>query len=56
MSTLRGFLACGLSAASTVSGIITVRDQYDTFEMWNGNQRGRCISSTGMVGTARHGT
>ena len=41
---------------STSSGTITVRDQYDTFERWKKNQRGRCMISTGITGVARHGT
>ncbi len=35
---------------------MTVRDQYETFERWKKNQRGRCMISTGITGTARHGT
>ncbi len=41
-------------ACSTRSGTITVRAQYDIFDRWIGNQRGRRISSTGMVGMLRH--
>ncbi len=54
--TPRGLRARGFSAISTVSGTITVRDQYDTLSRWNGNQRGSSTSSTGITGTARHGT
>ena len=43
------------SAFSTVSGTSTVRAQYEIFAMWNGNQRGRCMISTGITGTPRHG-
>ena len=55
-ATLRGLRATGRSAISTSSGTITVRDQYDTFERWNGNHSGRCMISSGITGTARHGT
>src|SRR3546814_7807249 len=41
---------------TTSSGAITVRDQYDTFDRWKGNQRGSSMISTGISGTARHGT
>ncbi len=51
----RGLRARGRSAANTKSGTTTVRDQYETLSRWNGNQRGKCISSMGMMGTARHG-
>ncbi len=54
--TPRGLRARGRSAISTSSGTITVRDQYDTLERWKKNQRGRCMISTGITGTARHGT
>ena len=56
MATPRGLRACGRSAISTSSGTITVRDQYDTFDRWNGNHSGRCMISSGITGTARHGT
>ena len=46
----------GCNAISTSSGTITVRDQYDTFDRWNGNHSGRCMISSGITGTARHGT
>ena len=52
----RGFFARGFSAISTTSGTITVRDQYETLPRWNGNHFGSSISSTGIAGTARHGT
>ena len=32
------------------------RAQNEILKRLNGNQRGACISSTGMTGTARHGT
>ena len=48
--------AAGARASSTSSGTITVRDQYDTLLRWNGNHSGRCMISTGITGTARHGT
>jgi hypothetical protein len=51
-----GLRASGFKAARISSGAITVRDQYDTFHMFTGNQRGISMSSTGMAGTARHGT
>ena len=54
--TPRGLRARGRSAISTSSGTITVRDQYDTFDRWNGNHSGRCMISSGITGTARHGT
>ena len=56
IATLRGLRATGRSAISTSSGTITVRDQYDTFDRWNGNHSGRCMISSGITGTARHGT
>ena len=36
-------------------GTITVRPQYEILSMWNGNQRGSSMISTGMTGTLRHG-
>ncbi len=54
--TPRGLRARGFSAISTSSGTITVRDQYDTLSRWNGNHLGSSTSSTGISGTARHGT
>ena len=54
--TPRGLRAVGRSAISTRSGTRTVRDQYDTLSIWNGNQPGSSMISTGMTGTARHGT
>ena len=56
MPTPRGLRAFGLSAASTNSGAITVRDQYETFSMWNGAHFGIRIASGRIHGTARHGT
>ncbi len=50
----RGLRATGFFAASTSSGTITVRAQYDIFDRWIGNQRGRRINSTGTVGTFAH--
>ena len=41
-------------ACKTSSGTSTVRAQYDTFERWNGNQRGSSIISTGISGTLPH--
>ena len=38
------------------SGTITVRDQYETLPIWKGDQRGSNMISTGISGTARHGT
>ena len=35
---------------------MTVRDQYEIFDRWNGNHSGRCMISSGITGTARHGT
>jgi hypothetical protein len=29
-------------------GTMTVRDQYETFSIWKGNQRGSSMISTGM--------
>ncbi|OIQ65198.1 hypothetical protein GALL_532460 [mine drainage metagenome] len=52
----RGLRALGRSPISTSSGTITVRDQYDTFDRWNGNHSGRCMISSGITGTACHGT
>ncbi len=48
--------ARGFFAISTSSGAITVRDQYDTLVRWNGNQRGSSMISTGITGTACHGS
>ena len=56
IATPRGLRARGFSAISTSSGTITVRDQYDTLLRWKGNQRGSSMISTGITGTARHGT
>ncbi len=52
----RGLRARGRSAISTSNGTSTVRDQYETFDRWKKNQRGRCMISTGIAGVARHGT
>ena len=54
--TPRGFLASGRFAISTRSGTSTVRDQYEILLRWNGNQRGSSMISTGITGTARHGS
>ena len=51
-----GFSACGFSVIKTRSGTKTVRDQYETLPRWNGNQLGSKVISTGITGTARHGT
>ena len=51
-----GLRAFGFSACSTRSGTITVRAQYEILSRWNGNQRGSSMISTGITGTARHGT
>ncbi len=40
----------------TNSGTITVRAQYETLSRWNGNHFGSSITSTGITGTAVHGT
>ncbi len=53
--TLRGLAAQGLSVQSTNNGTITVRDQYETLDMWNGNHLGSSMISTGMKGTPRQG-
>ena len=47
--------ALGFFAISTSSGTMTVRLQYDILSIWNGNQRGSSMISTGITGTARHG-
>ena len=52
----RGLRARGFFAISTSSGAITVRDQYEILVRWNGNQRGNCMISTGITGTAFHGS
>ena len=54
--TPRALRATGRSAINTISGTITVRDQYDTRSRWNGNHLGSSTISTGIIGTARHGT
>ena len=46
--TRRGLLASGLRVHKMRSGTITVRDQYETFSRWKGNQRGNSMISTGM--------
>src|SRR6185369_16901204 len=51
-----GLRACGFSAISTSNGAITVRDQYDTLFMWNGNHNGKCMISTGITGTEVQGS
>ena len=51
-----GLFARGFSASSTSSGTITVRAQYEILSMWNGNHLGSSMISTGITGTARHGT
>ena len=56
MRDARGLRARGFSAISTSSGTITVRDQYDILSRWNGNHCGSSMISTGITGTARHGT
>ena len=56
MRTPRGLRARGRNADSTSSGTSTVRVQYDTFDRWNGDQRGSSASSTGIAGAASHGT
>ena len=48
--------ARGFFAIRTSSGTITVRLQYEILSRWNGNQRGNSMISTGIAGTARHGT
>ena len=42
-----GLAAVTLSVERTNSGTITVRDQYETLRMWNGNHAGRSMISTG---------
>ncbi len=51
-----GLRARGFFAISTRSGTITVRLQYEILSRWNGNQSGSSMISTGIAGTARHGT
>jgi hypothetical protein len=46
MPTPFGFFATGFSAASTISGTIVVRAQYEILLMWNGDH-------IGSTGTAR---
>ena len=48
--------ARGFFAISTRSGTITVRLQYEILSRWNGNHFGNSMISTGITGTARHGT
>jgi hypothetical protein len=52
----RGLSALGLRLIKIRSGAITVRDQYETFDRWKGDQRGSSMISTGITGTARQGT
>ena len=56
MSTLRGFLARGFSAIMTMSGTSVSRAQNEQRHRLNGNHSGACMISTGMTGTASHGT
>ena len=56
MCTSLGLRAFGRSAISASNGTITVRDQYDTLDRWKKNHFGKCMISTGITGTARHGT
>ena len=51
--TPRGLRARLRNAASTSSGTMTVRAQYDMRDRWIGNQRGSRMISTGMVGGAQ---
>ncbi len=48
--------ARGFFAIITSSGTMTVRLQYEILSRWNGNQFGSSMISTGITGTARHGT
>ena len=52
----RGLRARGLSAANTIKGTITVRDQYEILKMWKGAHFGNNRASTLVTGRARHGT
>src|SRR5271166_4156353 len=54
-NTLRGLRATGFFAVRTISGVITVRDQYETLRMLMGNQGGISISSIGTTGQASQG-
>ena len=53
---LRALRALGFSTCSASSGTITVRAQYEIFDKWKGNHRGRSMISTGICGTLAHGT
>jgi hypothetical protein len=53
MPTPPGFLARGFSAASTISGTIVVRAQYEILLRWNGDHIGSNMISTGSTGTLR---
>ena len=51
------FTARGFFAINTRSGTITVRLQYDILSRWKRKPfRGKSMISTGISGTARHGT
>src|SRR6185312_16942786 len=56
MATLRGFAARALRLQRIDSGTITVRDQYATLLVWNGNHLGNSMISTGTNGTPRQGS
>ncbi len=56
MRTPLALRARGRFAISTNSGTITVRLQYEILSRWNGNHFGSSMISTGIIGTARHGT
>ena len=53
MPTPLGFFARGFSAASTISGTIVVRAQYEILLMWNGDHIGSSMISIGSTGTLR---
>jgi hypothetical protein len=51
-----GFFARGFSAASTISGTMVVRAQYEILLMWNGDHIGSSMISIGSTGVARQVT
>ena len=56
IETPLAFTARGFFAISTRSGTMTVRLQYEILSRWNGNHFGNSMISTGISGTACHGT
>ena len=54
--TPSGFAARGFRSIMTISGTSVSRAQNEQRHRLNGNQRGACMISTGITGTASQGT